>query len=136
MRTSSIIVTIVRADLIRDKACVEGLALFDRIAVECGTPDAVTFAWSPLAALMLATAARDSVQWLREQRYIPVGADLYGANLYGANLRGANLYGVDLYGVDLYGADLYGALRSTYDLPIHGWALKNGALEAAPPVTP
>jgi hypothetical protein len=121
--------TIHESDLVRLKACSDGMAFYREMRamqggvwVVCRRKDGTRVARLRvdrvkvrLGLLGQMWLARDCVwaDWLRDKGLLPAvsapEANLYGANLQGANLRGANLRGANLYGADLYGADLQGA---------------------------
>src|ERR1043165_5116370 len=99
-----ILVSIHRSELVRRRACDDGLRDFDALATLQGQiKDTWSFEWTRLLQVQLAISPyRFHAQWLIEQSLIPEynlsGANLRGANLTGANLRGANLRGADLTG--------------------------------------
>ena len=133
-----LIIQLRRADLEREGACREGLALFD--AIKAAQDDvrratgrkprrSLRVRWTLTHQLWMATAYPQFFGWLGDVGLLPraharsganlgganlcganlCGANLVGANHCGANLGGANLYGANLYGANLGGANLYGA---------------------------
>ena len=138
-----LIIQLRRADLEREGACREGLALFD--AIKAAQDDvrratgrkprrSLRVRWTLTHQLWMATAYPQFFGWLGDVGLLPRaharsganlgGANLYGANLYGANLVRANLDGANLDGANLCGANLCGARNWPASVPIpDGWRL-------------
>ena len=123
-----LIIQLRRADLEREGACREGLALFD--AIKAAQDDvrratgrkprrSLRVRWTLTHQLWMATAYPQFFGWLGDVGLLPRaharsganlgGANLVRANLDGANLVRANLYGANLVRANLVRANLYGA---------------------------
>ncbi len=132
-------VTVHKSTLQRERACPEGLALFDSIAALQAESDPrrlrriLVRHWTPLHSVWLLATRCSFARWLEERGIVP-RANLSGAYLYGANLYGANLSGAYLCGANLSGAYLSGAYRSEPSSKVPGWrTLASGYLERACP---
>jgi len=102
---------ITREELKEKEACIEGLALFDKLAID----GKLELSTTQNAEHVLRNGGHVYWEWLRENFATP---SLYHANLSGANLHGANLHGADLSDAYLRDANLSDAdLR---DANLHG----------------
>ena len=103
---------ITREELKEKEACIEGLVLFDKLAID----GKLELSTTQNAEHVLRNGGHVYWEWLRENFATPSlyhanlrGANLSGADLSGANLRDANLRDADLRDADLHGANLHGA---------------------------
>ena len=108
-----------RAQLTDERACEEGLALFDAVKAaqddmrrSCGKAPRkkLRLEWSPIAYLWLECNGRGFASWLYGRGIVTMpsfeGANLASANLAYVNIERANLTGANLASADLAGADL------------------------------
>jgi uncharacterized protein YjbI with pentapeptide repeats len=134
-------VRITRQELISCNACIQGIALFDRIAPS----EILEIAeWTALHTLWLAVLEPSHYKWLTWNGIIPranlacadlrsancTGADFTGANLVCADLRSANCTGADFTGADLRSANLTRADFTGADFT--GANLRNANFTGAP----
>lgn len=127
-----ITVALTRADLVEkrvaaglEKACQNGLDLFDALKAHCDEQRArdgkprrrgIVIRWSRVHALWMATAYPSHSAWM-------IGAGLLPAMGFAdADLRGAHLRGAHLGGADLRGADLRGAYLGDWERGPDGYA--------------
>jgi len=105
---------ITREELKEKEACIEGLVLFDKLAID----GKLELSTTQNAEHVLRNGGHVYWEWLRENFATPslYHANLRGANLSGADLRGANLRDADLRDADLRGANLHGANLHGADL--------------------
>ena len=110
-------VTIFRSELLDNRACEEGMEVFEKLAELQGNSDSVHIPeWTVTHYIWALRAYPAFTCWCRNIGLIP-NMSLSGANLSGANLSGANLFG----------ANLSGAYHPSSDLP--GWKCVNGFLK-------